>query len=539
MRAVNGTKAGGWGALLRVAAAGALVVLGACDSPGSGGTGGLYIPTDATTDGGSEPDGGSTPDAVTPDGSAPDTTVPDTPSVDTTAPDAGPGDTHTPPPDGGPVEDTLADVGPTTTTIPALQAAAEAAGCDAGGILNGAQVALSGVVVTSPKFDAYTPSDPTKTALDGYFVADPAGGAWSGLVVVVDRALGTSFAPGDLVDIVGEHQEFYCLTQVEASQMSLSGTGTVPAPASLTASAVASEENEGRLVRVEGVKVLDEVAAGVYSVEGGFQVGHKFDFFLQLDVGATYDLVGEVGYSYGQFQLYPRSEGDITQVGGPAPDTSGGDTSGDTSGGDVGPAPTSMTILEINQSPESVNCSSASVQDIGGLVTVEGTILLGPIDLASTLFGYLLTDGTMEPWGGLMVTWPKTTPGTFSPGDTVRFTGTHVEYYCQTEFAAQDGTVIGSGSGFEVPVVSNDEDWEQWEGSLVILMGVTVVGDSDWSAYGDLDLENGLVLDDWIAGPGVILHPGVGTTLEQVAGVIHYAFGTYRIAPISNDDLVY
>ena len=46
------------------------------------------------------------------------------------------------------------------------------------------------------------------------------------------------------------------------------------------------------------------------------------------------------------------------------------------------------------------------------------------------------------------------------------------------------------------------------------------------------------ILDDWIIGKGMIPAPSVGDSWTSVTGGVTYAYGSYRIAPISLDDLV-
>ena len=96
----------------------------------------------------------------------------------------------------------------TVSTISELQIEAEELGCDGGSIQTiKTGVAVEGVVVTAAKFDAYT-SDDGSMGLDGYYVGDMEMEEWSGIMIVVDRASGTDFQVGDLLDLTGDLEEY-------------------------------------------------------------------------------------------------------------------------------------------------------------------------------------------------------------------------------------------------------------------------------------------------------------------------------------------
>ena len=86
---------------------------------------------------------------------------------------------------------------------------------------------------------------------------------------------------------------------------------------------------------------------------------------------------------------------------------------------------------------------------------------------------------------------------------------------------------------------------EPWEGTIVTVNDVQVTSVDDFEAYGEISvsLDGGattapFLIDDWIVGKGVIAAPAVGDVWTSVTGGVTYGFGTYRIAPITGDDLV-
>jgi hypothetical protein len=247
------------------------------------------------------------------DGNNDSTTLPTDTKSDATSEVTNPTDTGT----GTGTETTPTETVTTPGTVKALQAEADIATCDPTKIATvNPSVTLTGVVVTSPKYDAFTPTVPGKVALDGYYVADADGGAWSGIAVVVDRAQATAFVPGDVLDVQGSLEEYYCFTQVKATSVTAKSPTTAPAPIQVQGANIKEEAYEGMLVTVKGVTVTEALQGGVYKVDpGAFLIGHAgFDFFLAMDVGATYDVTGQVNFSFNEYRLIPRTAADSVPV---------------------------------------------------------------------------------------------------------------------------------------------------------------------------------------------------------------------------------
>ena len=188
-----------------------------------------------------------------------------------------------------------------------------------------AAITLAGVVVTSPVFSV-------SSALDGFFVSDADGGAYSGILAVVATGE-VSVAIGDVVDLEGTLSEFSgqtgnsgTETQLAVSHVSVrsndGSVATTVAPATDFSSDSSAEAWEGVLVTLENVSVqlfLDGslTSYGQFQVDGGALID---DQFYQYGPGSTEtftSITGVVRYSfYGDFAIMPRTAADIVSAGG-------------------------------------------------------------------------------------------------------------------------------------------------------------------------------------------------------------------------------
>jgi hypothetical protein len=448
-----------------------------------------------------------------PDIGTPDSTTGDQPgNPDGSGPDG----------DAGPLPDNAIDI--TTDivappgTVKALQLEAEAAGCDPAQIQTiGENKSLTQVVVTSPKWDAFTPSNPGGTALDGYFVADADGGQWSGIHVTIPRDDATDYQPGTLLDLTGTLIEFYCQTQLTATSHTPSGSGGAVTPLVVPPVQVATEAYEVMLLRVNDVEVTQTIAGGVYRMTGGFIVDHAFDFFLELVPGTTYTITGILMYQFDEYRLMPRFESDV-----------------------VGSGPTtSTTIAALQTSSPSTNCTNPANTTIGQDLTLDATVVVPLHDVSAQLGGYYLSEGAGGPNSGISAVIAKNQGTDWAVGTQVRVTGRHVEYYCMTQFSIDSFEELGPGGTVPAPVPMLLSELaaspEQWEGSVVELSGVTVQNVTQYNE-GDLD-GTGILVDDSIMGSAFPTLTS-GTTWGTLIGAVSYSFDAYRISPRSAADMV-
>ncbi|MFT7581176.1 MAG: hypothetical protein ACI9MR_002850, partial [Myxococcota bacterium] len=426
-----------------------------------------------------------------------DTTVTDTTVADTTRPDI---DT----PDG---------------SVKKLQADAVEAGCDpTGRVTIDLAASVTDVVVTSPKYDAFTPETEGGTALDGYYIADQDGGLYSGVTLIVNRADETNFLPGDVISVTGELEESFCNTQLRATAPITMGTAVAaPAPIVVDPALVGAEAYEGMLVTVEDITVLSTIAAGAYNITGGIIVSFDgFDFFLSLTEGSTYNITGMVKWSFNEWRIIPRTEGDILLQG----------------------SGTETAITAIQSSADSKVCANTGGFTNGPEnLTVSGVITTGKYSLTASLEGYWLSDGTQDDYSGIAVTIAKAQATNFVIGDQVTIVGDHVEFYCLTQFSASSMVKTGPGTLPAPLVLANDvafEDLEKYEGMLVEFADILVGAEDD---RGDAILggRTDLAMDFKIFEG---TNPAAGTTLTALRGVLSYDRSKYRLLPRSTDDLV-
>ena len=232
-----------------------------------------------------------------------------------------------PTPDAFEVSDAPAqDVPATKKTILQLQAAEASVNCTQEGNLTIASgVALADVVVVSPQHSA-------SASLHGYYVQDPvsswplgSNGKYTGMLLVVPKSLGTNFQPGDLISVVGDYKEYYCMTEISATSAVKVGTANVPDPLGVAATAFENggtanvcEPYEGLRVTITDVSVTN--TTGGTNPKWWFQVGNGIyiadDYGLAASftptAGQTFSHVtGAVKYSYGKYLLVPFTAADI------------------------------------------------------------------------------------------------------------------------------------------------------------------------------------------------------------------------------------
>jgi hypothetical protein len=432
---------------------------------------------------------------------------------DTTTTTAPPSDTKT-----GPTDATSGDL----NTAKAIQEYAEVVGCDPSGIsLVSAGVSLKGLIVTSPKYDAFTPEDPTKTALDGYFVADAGGGPFAAIRLTIPRTEESNYVPGDVLDVSGDAEEFFCLTQIKVISHAKSGTGDIPAAATVATADFATEENESRLVKLENVEVLEKFSWGGFRVTGDIEVAWGMEgFFLSLTVGNTYNLTGVVQYAYSKYQLLPRSDGDIELVGG-----------------------MEASITSMQSSDASKTCTEKKIQNISEGLTIEGTVAHERFDVTDKLDGYYLSDGTQEPYSGVYMVVSKDKATNFALGTQLKVVGGHTEYYCLTELYSSTVEEVGTGGTVPDAVTTTVDDLmadpEKWEGMLITVTGLTVSNVDDLEKYGYFEVNGtGLLVESKLMGKDGIGTPAVDATYVSITGFLSFSFDQYRLQPRSLADMV-
>ena len=150
---------------------------------------------------------------------------------------------------------------------------------------------------------------------DGYVIAEPAGGPWSGVYVYDPDHLP---ATGDYIRITADVSEYYGLTElVDVGTYFLeSDDNPLPAPAVTSCTVAGSEPYEGVLISAGPVTVA-EPALGfgewlIADASGTLRVHDKNDLWYIPRMGDALAFVrGIIFYSYGQYGLAPRDDPDL------------------------------------------------------------------------------------------------------------------------------------------------------------------------------------------------------------------------------------
>ncbi|MBN1947180.1 MAG: hypothetical protein JW797_16030, partial [Bradymonadales bacterium] len=206
--------------------------------------------------------------------------------------------------------DTPADLAPVGFTIHDIQdeSSPEYPGRDV-------SVTFSGIV---------TAIDTTGDSAGDFYVQDPAGGPYSGIFIYNEGGSAVNVSElqvGQLVEITGTVVEYYDLTEVQASTMSISNAVPAPlTPETVNAADVATdgslaEAYEGVLVQVVDTAVTEVGDYGVFTVTGGLLVDDTLYYYTDIvtpTVGYEFDrIAGVMDFSYGERKLLPRNADDM------------------------------------------------------------------------------------------------------------------------------------------------------------------------------------------------------------------------------------
>lgn len=368
-----------------------------------------------------------------------------------------------------------------------------------GGASDGEVVTISGVVVTSPI---------TRDG-EGFFIQDPEGGPRSGLYVWSQAGMDPYVAAqGDEVTITGTISEFFDWTELSINtmdQVEITGTGTIPPAEDLGDGAgVNWDDYESIPVTLTGqtVESVNAYNTGLLAPSG---VGLDDGFlFLEFGCGGAYEtLTGIVFYSYEEYSINPRVEGDI-----------GAYTGGDTSDG---------TIADIQRG------TACGTINLSGLVATTDSV---EEDDGSVSF--FAQDAGGGEYSGIIVFLPGGGV-TVSTGDVFDVQGSSSEYYDLTELYVSDAatlTVSGAGSPTAVTLDAAPADWEPYEGVLVTLENVGITTDID--DYGQAATDYGLFIDNGLYN----YQAANGQTFASVTGVVTYTFSEWKIWPRTESDMI-
>jgi predicted extracellular nuclease len=391
-------------------------------------------------------------------------------------------------------------------------------------------VQVNGIIVASDKFDAYTNDEEPEESQDGYFVMDAGGGVMSGAVLVISRQAASNYQRGDVLDVEGNVEDFNCMTRITGESVEVVSTGADTDALDVSVGDLTDpatvESYEGVLVRLTNVTADEELPFGKYQLVGGLAVGDlliRFELELPLQQNIE-SITGFINYSYGAYELVPRSVADIS---GPPPNPQ-----------------TAVSIQDVQKNVEGLNCETngdglqANIHDITQNILIEGAIVVSPkFSTSNNLDMYYVSENPAVPYSGVMLTVPSAWSSDYQMGDSLDIEGKHVEFYCNSQVSADAVTASGSVDVPEPLAISavdltDPTVAESYEGVLVRVNGVTVAEQDEYDAY---ILSSGAYVDKTI-WEGLELQ--VGGQYTSITGVVSYSYYHYRIFPRSAADLV-
>ena len=426
-------------------------------------------------------------------------------------------------------------------------------------------VELKNVIATSPVY--FVPEKDDKTKKTAYlFVAEAAGGPFSGIQVFIYADVALELGAGlpkmgDTLSLRATYTEFYELSQLTvkaASDVTITGPGTIPAPSVVTAAEVTTmgakaEDYEGCLVQIVDAEVTAPVVEfGEFEVDNALKVDDIF--FVPSPspkpaMGTKFSaLVGQMTYSFEEFKLAPRTCADYQGWDGcedPDPTgepTTGDPTTGDPTTGDPTGGNVAATIYDIQKGvhPEKTYVDVTDVVVTSPFVTNDKGA--GYFFVAETPGGeysgiqvYVFADIVAELMAADKL--PKL-------GDKVDVSGQYTEFFgfSQITLAKTNNlTVTGAATIPAADVVdpadiaTSGPKAENYEGCLVEVKDVTVTSPVE---FGEFSVTGGLRVDDFFFVPNPGPKPAMGAAFSSITGLLGYSFEEFKLYPRDLGDLV-
>jgi hypothetical protein len=381
-------------------------------------------------------------------------------------------------------------------------------------------VELNCLIATTPVHDM------TET-LEGFYAADVGGGPYSGIKVVMDKGTAPEVAIGDVVSMVGDLKEYYCLSEFDVLDVQVFANNGAPVATVVTPEEFNAdpEKFEGVLVEFKNVAVLEHDTYGGFKIEGNIIVDDAvFSDMPLVDPGCTYDsLVGVVDFGYGKYKVLPRVGDDLKVAAGEC---------------DV-VVPETQTIDEIQDSSTSNTCTGEAFVNVGP-VSLAGLVVATPRYVASDgkLHGFFATTpGGSGPYSGVLVATEWSKDIDLEVGTEFDLEADWTEFYCLTELKATKITETGENKAGEISpsAITPQDIGEGYEGVVVKLSGTFTVEEAV-NNYGEVTLSDGIIIKakfdgfDW--------DPSVDDVVTEVVGALDYSFDKYKIMPVSNDDVI-
>nr|HPQ41717.1 hypothetical protein [bacterium] len=401
---------------------------------------------------------------------------------------------------------------PTTVPTPVVVSISDVQGMSASSPYVGSIVTVTGIcyAMQNGRYNA--------------FIADAAG-AWNG-ILIYNSAGWTTIAVGDELEVTGEVEEYYDLTQLNNCTVTVNTTGNPVYPPTLLTTALANDEQwEGTYVRFENVTVTDDnLGFGEWEIDDGsgpMVVDNIYVLSYTPLIGDLFDFIqGPLNYSYSQYKVAPYDDSEMQlNSSGPTP----------TPGPTQTPVPaTPVTIYQIQYTAD----PSGDSPFINQQVVFDG-VITATEDGKSKMW---VQDGT-GPWNGVIVYESYPGHSGYTVGDAVTVNGLVEEYNNLTEISNAVITVNGTGTlPNPVTVTTLGAADEQYEGVLIEVsnVSVTTVSLPFWymdDGSGELEAYTYFDAQTYVPSPG--------ENLTFVRGVCDYYQDTFEIIPRTNADIGY
>lgn len=342
------------------------------------------------------------------------------------------------------------------------------------------------------------------------YMQDPTGGVQ---VFGVDSGAGLEL--GDSLRVSGTLSAFNGQLQIGSPTVDVLGTGTVPAPVTLTGAQVNARTHEGQLARVENVTVTavgGSATSTAYNVTVTDPAGISFVVRVSgsgvgipqtyWEIGSKYDVVGLLGSFRGTAQLLPRAPSDVTAAGAATP------------------------------------IQEAKSLAAGTEVTIAGVVTAGTNQLFNAFYVQDATSGIM-----VFVGSNPATP--VQPGDSVTVTGEVGAFNGEAQISGDPTVTVLKQAPVPAPVTLTgaEVNARSHEGELARVNDVTVtsVGGSASSTSYNVTVRDGAgeSFTVRVSGSSVGIpqtYWQVGSTYD-VIGVLGSFRGTAQLKPRSQADV--
>ncbi len=387
-------------------------------------------------------------------------------------------------------------------------------------------VLLRDVVVTSPLVVDEENGGGT------VFLEEPEGGQYSGISLYLwsEVAMGATLQPGDVVDVVGEYQEFFDVSQLvikNPGDIAVTGSGPLPGPDVVAAADVArmnaaAEPWEGVRVQVTPATIAESNDGfGQWVLEGDALIGNLYvDPLPAVSVGGSFEsITGLLHYTYGEFKVIPGAAEDLAGYTDP-------------------PEPMEDTeIYDIQM----------GMLSEGAPLKVEGAIASSGLTWSDdTTAAFFIQEPAGGAYSGIQVYVQDTTGLEIAPGDEVTVVGSYAEYFEMSQVVVADAskvTVTGSGPApapeliaDPASVATGGDMAEQWEGVLISVEDVSVSNPD--LGFGEFEVDGGLRIDDIFFAIADWTLPAMGASYASITGLLTYSFDNFKLSPRDNGDLV-